>query len=164
MDFYSADWHIGDNNILTYEHRPFKDLDEMEHIIVCNHNNTVSDGDTSYLLGDIGDIRVLSKLKGRIVVVCGNHDNYDELREMYPDMEIIRYPIFHNNTWLSHEPLGYMPPEIPYLNIHGHLHRFNYGLLERDWASGNRYFCVSMEQIGYTPISREEIKRRIKYN
>lgn len=163
MDYFAADLHIGDKNILTYEHRPFKNIEEMEHIIVCNWNNTVTDEDTVYLLGDIGDIRILEKLKGKIVIVCGNHDNYDEIREKYPHIEVIKHPVMVGYLWLSHEPIGYMPPEIPYLNVHGHLHRFNYGLIGRTWEDGNRYFCVSMEQIEYTPISREEIKERIQY-
>ena len=68
-----------------------------------------------------------------------------------------------DSMWLSHEPIGYMPPEIPYINIHGHLHRFDYGLVGRTWGEGNRYFNVSVEKINYTPISSDEIISAIKY-
>jgi calcineurin-like phosphoesterase family protein len=163
MDYFIADLHIGDKNILQYEHRPFKDIKEMEKVIIQNWNKTVTNEDTVYLLGDIGDINVISKLNGKIVIVCGNHDDYDKLKTTYPNLEIVNRPIMVGPLWLSHAPIGYMPPEIPYLNIHGHLHRFHYGLLNRKWEDGNRYFCVSVEQINYTPISTEEIKRLLEY-
>lgn len=163
MEYFISDLHIGDVNILTYEHRPFKNLKEMEDTIIANWNNKVLDNDTIYLLGDIGDVSILSKLKGNIIIVTGNHDNIDEIKKMYPNIEINIHPIMIGPLWLSHEPIGYMPPEIPYLNIHGHLHRFDYGLVGRKWKDGNRYFNVSVEKINYTPISKEEITKLIEY-
>lgn len=133
-------------------------------MIVDSWNKTVDDVDTVYLLGDIGDTTVLNELKGTIVIVCGNHDDADEIRKEYPSIEVNTHPIMVDNMWLSHEPIGYMPPEIPYINIHGHLHRFEYGLLGRKWADGNRYFNVSVEKINYTPISLTRIGEIIEYN
>lgn len=158
MKYYIGDLHIGDESILIYEHRPFKNLIEMKETIINNWNNTVKEEDEVYLLGDIGDIEILNHLNGRIIIVLGNHDDYKEIKEKYPNIEISKNPIMIGYTWLSHEPIGYMPPEIPYLNIHAHTHRFNYGLLKRRWNDGNRYFCVSVEQINYTPISEKQIK------
>lgn len=163
MKYFIADLHIGDENILTYEHRPFKSLQEMRETLVRNWNNTVTDEDEVYLLGDIGDISVLSELKGHIIIVCGNHDNADELVKEFPNIEVNKHPIMVDSMWLSHKPIGYMPPEIPYINIHGHLHRFEYGLLGRKWKDGNRYFSVSVERINYTPISFDKIVELIEY-
>ena len=163
MDYFFGDIHNMDNNIIMYEHRPFIDVQEMRDVIIHNWNKTIKNEDTIYLLGDIGDIEILKELKGNIVIILGNHDDYEELKKEYPNMEIYKHPIMVDGLWLSHEPIGYVPPECPYLNIHAHLHRFIYGLATRDWNSGNRYFCVSAEQINYKPISREEIKNIIKY-
>lgn len=163
MKYFIADLHIEDANILTYEHRPFKSLQDMRKTIVDNWNKTVTDDDEVYLLGDIGDISVLSELKGHIIIVCGNHDNADEIEKAFPDIEINRHTIMIDNMWLSHKPIGYMPPEIPYINIHGHLHRFDYGFPGRKWKDGNRYFNVSVEKINYTPISFDRIVELIEY-
>ena len=160
MKYFIADLHNMDNNILTYEHRPFKSVEDMRNTIIKNWNNTVKEDDEVYLLGDIGDPEILKYLKGNIIIVLGNHDNEKNIPKGY---EINKYPIMIDAYWLSHAPIGYMPPECPYLNIHGHLHRFNYGLLDRTWSSGNRYFCVSVEQINYTPISEEEIGKLLQY-
>lgn len=163
MKYFISDLHIGDQNILTYEHRPFSSLDEMRKTIVNNWNTRVEDTDPVYLLGDIGDISVLEELKGNIIIVCGNHDNDKKIKKEFPYIEVNTHPIMVDSMWLSHEPIGYMPPEIPYINIHGHLHRFDYGLVGRKWADGNRYFNVSVEKINYTPISFDEIRKAIEY-
>lgn len=162
MNFFISDLHIGDENILTYEHRPFKSLDEMRKTIIDNWNTVVRNTDTVYLLGDIGDATILTELKGNIFIICGNHDNYIDLNENY-NVDVSQYPIMVDNMWLSHEPIGYVPPECPYVNVHGHLHRFQYGLIGRTWAEGNRYFNVSVENINYTPITKKEIAKRMGY-
>lgn len=166
MDYFIADLHNNDDNILIYEHRPFKNLTSMRETIINNWNSLITDSnnDTIYLLGDIGDIDILEFLKGKIIIVTGNHDNAEEIKRRYPHIEVNTHPIMVGPLWLSHEPIGYMPPECPYLNIHGHLHRFNYGLFDRTWKGGNRYFCVSVEQINYTPISIEKIGELLQYN
>lgn len=164
MEYFISDLHIDDENILDYEHRPFANLKEMEDTIVHNWNNKVKEDDIVYLLGDIGNPLILNKLKGHIVLICGNHDNYDELKELYPSLEISKYPIMVHGLWLSHEPITFMPKECPYLNIHGHLHSLIYGTEDRTWKGGNRYFNVSVERINYTPISLEEIANFLKYH
>ena len=163
MDYFISDLHIGDKNLITYEHRPFKSVDEMRKVIVDNWNKTISKEDTVYLLGDIGDTSVLNEFIGNIVIVIGNHDDYEKLKYEFPNLIISPYPIMVNGLWLSHEPITFMPKECPYLNVHGHLHSLIYGTEDRTWAGGNRYFNVSVERIGYTPISKVQIAELMKY-
>ena len=163
MDYFISDLHNLDKYIITYTHRPFDNIYVMRQIFINNWNNIINDNDTVYLLGDIGDAEILKELKGKIVIIIGNHDSYDELKTIYPDLEIYKHPIMVGGLWLSHEPITYIPKECPYLNIHGHLHDLDYGLIGRKWEDGNRYFNVSVEKIGYTPISLEKIYDLIGY-
>lgn len=169
IDFFIGDLHAGDSGILVYENRPFSSTQEMDEVITGNWNGRVSDDDRVFLLGDIGDPNILRKLKGNIIIILGNHDDYDKVKAVTDSMpermiEICRWPIMDGALWLSHAPIGFMPPQIPYLNIHAHTHSFSYGLLGKDWGNGNRYFCASVEQIGYTPISIDEIALKIGYH
>ena len=164
MKYFIADLHIDDPNILTYEHRPFENLTQMSASIIYNWTQTVGNDDEVYLLGDIGNINVLSYLTGKITIVCGNHDNYELIKTLYPNITVSKHPIMIDDVaWLSHEPIGYMAPEVPYINIHGHTHKFSYGLVGKNWQEGNRYFCCSVEQINYKPISMDEISKKIEY-
>lgn len=164
MDYFISDLHNMDKNIIVYEHRFFQDVEEMKEVMINNINKTVLSVDRLFILGDIGDSEILNYLKPEIVIVTGNHDNYDKLRQSFPDILISKYPIMLGGLWLSHEPITFMPRECPYLNIHGHLHSLIYGTKDRTWEGGNRYFNVSVEQINYTPISIHEIADRMDYS
>ena len=183
--FYIADTHFSDNNIFTYYNRPFTDIDEMDNAIIERWNSVVGHEDTVYLLGDIGNVDKLQECNGRIVVVLGNHDRnnetitkleqfmYDRFLEIRDKDEkgyegvvaIYDYPVMDNEigAWLSHEPIEYMPPQVPYLNIHGHTHTYNYNPGSLSWKDGNRAFNVSAENINYTPISLEGIVKAVGY-
>jgi len=83
--FFTADCHFNHKNIMGYENRPFKDVEEMNNRLIFNHNSMVKDEDICYNLGDLyfkGGIQAgnqhyyefLKQMNGRIVIVKGNHD------------------------------------------------------------------------------------------
>lgn len=164
MDYFISDMHFDDKNILTYEHRPFSSIEEMNTTIINNINDTLkSPNDILNIAGDIGNFELLRHLNCNIRIVTGNHDDYNALKTAYPNIFISPYPIFIDGCWISHEPITFMPPECPYLNIHGHLHHLIYGTDDRTWEGGCRYFNVSVERINYTPISKNDIAKQMKY-
>ncbi len=164
MDYFISDFHNMDKNMLIYEHRPFKNIDEMRDAIVSNCNQVVTDKDRLFILGDIGDSEILNDLNGEIIIVIGNHDNYNNLKKQFPNLYISKYPIMVEGLWLSHEPITFLPKECPYLNVHGHLHSLIYGAEDRTWLGGNRYFNVSVERVNYTPISMLDIATLMQYS
>lgn len=78
--FITSDLHLNHTNIIQYCGRPFSCVEEMNEKIIDNWNNTVKAADTIYVVGDIVmglgiEIpNLLSRLKGKIVLVVGNHD------------------------------------------------------------------------------------------
>ena len=50
-NFYIADLHIGHENSLKFDNRPFANINEMHQAIVDNWNRVVSGNDTVYILG-----------------------------------------------------------------------------------------------------------------
>lgn len=163
MKFYIADLHEMNPDVLLYTHRPFCDVRQQHDALVENWNERVSDGDEVFLLGDIGDYGILSELNGNITIVVGNHDDYGELlrfiteNDMQDRVYVSKHPVFIDPVLLSHEPVTFLPPEFPYLNIHGHLYGMMYGIPSGKWSDGQRYFNVAVENIGYAPISEQEI-------
>ncbi len=43
--FFTADEHIGHENVIKFCHRPFADTDEMERELTARHNARVGKGD-----------------------------------------------------------------------------------------------------------------------
>lgn len=163
--FFIADTHFGDNSILKYENRPFNNIQDMDNAIISNWNNTVSDNDTVFLLGDFSSYKnektnaqICHMLKGNKFLVMGNHDT--ETEKYYYECGfngVYRFPIIYDDFWiLSHEPL-YINSSMPYANIFGHVHN---NPIYTDFS--NQSFCVSAERINYIPIEFDEIKSKMK--
>lgn len=80
--FFTSDLHLGNANIIGYENRPWKTVEEMDTALLYLWNNVVDDDDHVYVLGDFcfkGAKRAayyLSCLAGHIHLVRGNHDHF----------------------------------------------------------------------------------------
>lgn len=159
--YFIADTHFGSDTIIRYENRPFQSITEMEAVLKENWNKTVHDEDTVYLLGDFSenlsqeeDGRIIKSLKGRKILIMGNHDTHRtpaQWQELGFD-ECSSLPVIYNGFFiLSHEPL-YINRNMPYANIYGHVH----GNESYRTVSGQSA-CVSAERINYTPVLFEEL-------
>lgn len=130
MIFYTADLHFGYPPILHDTARPFSSVEEMDEALIEGWNRRVSSTDTVYVVGDFSynnghaPIQYLSRLRGNICLIRGNHDTgwddaervLDYCRSVKDFLEIddqgthvilCHYPILH-------EKGGYM--------VHGHIH------------------------------------------
>ena len=69
--YFISDTHFNHKNIIKYCSRPFKDVEEMNKVLIENWNNTVTDFDTIFHLGDVALTNesemkeIISKLKGK---------------------------------------------------------------------------------------------------
>ena len=91
MNYYISDLHFFSKNQtaegLNFDNRPFKNVDEMHETILNNWNSRVTNGDTVYILGDISNrgknedlIALVAKLKGKKVLIVGNHEDIRDYR------------------------------------------------------------------------------------
>ena len=162
--FLISDTHFGHKNILLYEERPFDSISEMDESLVENWNNVVSKEDKVICLGDFSFYnkekteQIFNLLNGKISLVLGNHDRSRTV-SWFRDigfMNVYEYPICIDGFyWLSHEPM-YMCRNMPYVNIHGHIHnkKLTDGILLP------QHINVCVEHIDYKPIDFEEIRSR----
>ncbi|MDO5580149.1 MAG: metallophosphoesterase [Planctomycetia bacterium] len=164
--FFIADTHFNHENIISYCDRPFANAEEMNETLIRNWNSVVSRQDMVYFLGDFAChskkesiIEVVAKLKGRKLLIMGNHDRRYKASWWLKKSgfeEVSRFPILVEETLiLSHEPI-FMSESMPYVNVFGHVHNND---LYKDISRHG--FCVSVERINYTPIELSEIKNRL---
>jgi calcineurin-like phosphoesterase family protein len=83
--YFASDYHLGHANVIKYDGRPFKNVNEMDEAIIENHNSVVSDEDDFYFLGDFSFSKTrnreyLNRLNGNKFFIKGNHDNYDMIK------------------------------------------------------------------------------------
>lgn len=165
--FLISDTHFGHHNIIEYCNRPFADIDEMDEKMIQNWNSVVKPGDHIYHLGDVymGDgerfLKKFSRLNGKKRLVLGNHDDLKKkiggkisLTDLFQKIFLFRC---FEGMMLTHMPVhekSIVRAGEGAVNVHGHIH---------DTPSPKGpYVCVSVEQINYTPISIEDVRKRAK--
>lgn len=75
--WFTADLHLGHNNIRKYCNRPFESVGHMNKKLISNWNEVVGVDDTIYHLGDFcfGDTyQYKNSLNGKIIFIRGSHD------------------------------------------------------------------------------------------
>lgn len=173
--FFSSDFHFGhkkpydtflrpDGKFLRHE---FANADEGDEAMIDRHNAVVKDQDRVYMVGDIvfhkRDLYKVGRMKGRKVLIKGNHDLLDasDYLNYFDDIRGVHQ---FSGMVITHIPIH--PESLARwgFNVHGHLH-YNQVMMNSHYDPESRkipdprYFNVSVERINYTPISLEEVKK-----
>ena len=149
----TTDWHLNHDGIIEYENRPTN----YKEIILREYEKVVKDEDLVINLGDlifkrpseIGDI--ISKLKGKRVLVRGNHDH--NTNEWYMnkgfDLSCDKFEFEYQGTQIvfSHKPI-----ETDGINIHGHFHTHGHRYLSEFPFYSEKNIAVSIEVNKYKPV------------
>lgn len=99
MDYFISDTHFFHENVIRFDKRPFTCVEQMNAQMREWWNNTVSEKDRVYILGDFiwlppsnpEYIKFTKSLNGKKVLIKGNHDNVEkfssELKNCFEDIK-----------------------------------------------------------------------------
>lgn len=160
-----SDPHFYHRNIVTFTNydgsplRPWDDADVMTEEMIEFYNELVDDADRVYILGDVAFSpanmeRSVGRLKGRKVLVPGNHDP-TKMRRYFGLFDDVRGYVVKKGYIMSHIPLHPDCMGRWKLNIHGHLH--NNQIVDRADCVDTRYRCVCVERTNFRPILLDKI-------
>lgn len=175
--FMAADLHLGHAGMVNFKRddgvtpqRPWATIEEHDDAIISNWNKVVRPKDKVFVLGDVVINRrclpTLARLNGIKTLIMGNHD------VMRADEYLIYFDRIygckeHDNALLSHMPVHENQMYRYKYNVHGHMHHHYVEVASVSYNKkpmrDTRYRCVSLEQIDYTPISWEMLKKELKY-
>lgn len=159
--FVISDTHFYHTNMLTFTKddgtllRPFNSVNDMNMLIVENWNMIVRPNDKVYHLGDVSftrdGLKLLGLLNGKKRLVRGNHDGFklNAYLQYFDEVYGVRQL---DGFWMTHIPMH--PDSLNHrakMNIHGHVHANS--------LKDKRYFNVSVENVDYTPVPFDEIKK-----
>jgi calcineurin-like phosphoesterase family protein len=160
--FFISDTHFGHKNIIKLADRPFSSVEEMDNKMVENWNDTVDEWDDVWFLGDFcwekdSGLKIFNTLKGRKHLIYGNHEKpaltfswYSKQSDYIGFIEDVRFHLYH---YPIHEWDGFYRNTI---HLHGHVHG------NQKYAGSKNMMNVSVENIGYTPISLDEVLARTR--
>lgn len=151
--WFTADTHFGHTNIVKYQKRPFKSVEQMDEIIIKKWNERVKPNDTVFHLGDFsfkgGYQKYKQRLNGNIILLHGNHDD---------DVSIIEDMTIEHGGKMWY--MIHIPPEIQEADfcLCGHIHKE--WKIKRD---GNKVMVnVGVDVWDYSPISIHHILKAIQ--
>lgn len=167
-----SDPHFYHKNIVTFTNydgtkvRPWDDAEQMTEDMIKWYNEVVDDKDRVYILGDVAFTvahmkRAVSRMKGRKVLVPGNHDPV-KMRKYFDLFDDVRGYVVKKGFIMSHIPIHEQSMGRWQLNIHGHLH--NNQILQPEVGDygynpepDNRYYCACVERTNFRPILLDDI-------
>ena len=184
--WWSSDQHFGHTNIIRYCGRPFVDTDAMAAAMVDRWNDVVADSDEVWMLGDLVMNQLLvnlaahvARLKGRKILVPGNHDACWQGHRKGPRQvpayyeiggiaHIIDDPspvvIAGQQLRISHFPylidthhdlryIEHRPDDDGGWLLHGHIHE--------KWRQNGRQINVGVDAWDFAPVSDDTISEMI---
>lgn len=144
--------------------RPWDDATQMTEDMITWYNEVVDDEDRVYILGDVtfraSDMhRVVPRLKGRKVLVPGNHEP-PKMRKYFDLFDDVRGYVVKKGFIMSHIPIHPQSLSRWKLNIHGHLHNNTvqaYHGKDDEYYEDDRYYCACVERTNFRPILLDDI-------
>ena len=160
--FFTADLHLGHDNIRRHCRRPFGTVEEMDEAIVANWNRSVASKDLVYIVGDFAwrnHSRNLARLKGKKILIKGNHDrmSQDCLRNFTEVHQLLARSIDKQLVVLCHYCMTVWPS-----SCHGawHLYGHSHGRI-RELPDVPR--CdVGVDVWDFSPVPWEAVKRKLE--
>lgn len=166
-EFVISDTHFNHKNIIEYENRPFKTVEEMNEAMIENWNRVVDKHDKVYILGDFvfGNKEyiegLIKRLNGYKILIMGNHDI--RIRKQ-PNWWIDRgFDEAYKGRYIKDDfiVMEHRPTDIEemlnsdYFYLYGHIHT------KSDRDTINCYSaCLCVERWDYTPVLLDEILKR----
>ena len=167
MNFYIADCHFGDEQVIAWSKRPFDTVKQMDETMIDNWNAVVQPWDDVYIVGDfvhraVNPLPYLQRLQGRLHLICGNHDRFlikeEKFRRYF--CEIADYKVLYDNHHrlvLFHYPMlewdGYYYGT---WHIYGHIHNHTSATQE-----AVKHLCKALncgaDITGFRPVRFDEL-------
>lgn len=179
---FISDLHFSHKNILAFDNRPFKDVQEHDRSLIHRWNCHAEKDDVVWILGDISwcnaeeTIKIFEQLNGRKCLCAGNHDAkllknkklcglFDEICD-YKELKIGDTGIV-----LSHYPIPCFNKHFyGWVHFYGHVHNsFEWNMMERvryemealyDKQCNMINVGCMMPYMNYAPRTAEEIIKR----
>lgn len=201
MNYYISDLHLFCTSQtqagVNHDNRPFANVEEMHAHFLSRWNTKVTNSDTVYILGDIALrgrhtplVGLVAQLKGKKVLVKGNHDDLSDYRYTKLFEEIVDYKELSDTIngqayklVLSHYPiLMWKNQHHGTILLYGHTHNtaedtfFQKCIAEMNNSEDQRLrrygdkkilainVCACMPWINYEPRTLKEIFQRWGYD
>ncbi len=185
--YFTADLHLGHVNICEFADRPWKNVWEMDEILIANWNKKVLSDDLVYILGDIcmGNLEKtlpkINRLMGNKILILGNHDRpfpvkkksiewFDKYTKYFDDIRINDFVLINNQqvllshfpaageSWTRKDRFTDFRPKYNGWIMHGHTHSKEFV----NFKTKHIHVGIDTAIANYSPINLKEIEQALK--
>lgn len=176
--FYISDLHFSHNNVLAFDNRPFKTVEEMDTELIRRWNSVVEPGDVVYVLGDMFWVPpakarpIMEQLNGQKFLVKGNHDRWHDSKFDKLFVKIDEYMEVDDGerkVVLCHYPIPCFKNHFyGWVHLYGHVHNsFEWNMMEHQRFLMEELYTrqcnminvgAMMPWMDYTPRTLDEIE------
>ncbi len=172
MIYYIADTHFGHFNVIKFDKRPYKTVQDMDRELIGNWNCRVREDDHVYFLGDVCFRNekpadwYLRQLWGHKHLIVGNHEdavlNNPEARKYFESIDQIK----EIKDVLNGQQIKIVLCHYPIIewngkfhgswHIYGHIHNNlgdTYDVMSKESHALNAGVCIN----NYMPVSFKEL-------
>ncbi|MFF8801257.1 MULTISPECIES: metallophosphoesterase family protein [unclassified Methylobacterium] len=162
---FTSDTHFGHHGAIGHSDRPFRDVEEMNRLLVEAWNATVGKRDTVFHLGDFAHkaspetcAEIFSRLNGQKHLIRGNHDRKRTLELPWESIhERLTVRVGGHKVILDHYPMRSWDSA-----YHGSLHLF--GHVHGKFEGTSQSCDVGVDLWQYRPVTLDEILPRLAAN
>ena len=174
--WFTSDTHFFHSKVIEYSNRPFKDVEEMNETMIKRWNAVVHNDHIVFHLGDFcfGDDEewnyVIDRLKGKIVLVIGNHDMRNSRKDFMNRFAMVtpqlKIKIEKQKIYLNHFPfLCFSGEDHGTWQLFGHIHTnpYNHNVMDelRKGILQPTQYDVGVDNNDFTPVSYRKIQENI---
>lgn len=176
--WFSADFHIGMEDILKFENRPFSSIDEMNSVLLSICCTQAKSGDIIYHLGDLfsfggvlcpeGDKMkpkdFFKPVKATFINIRGNHDINNRVISVAESLKLglgDRFPNVSLSHYPSYDKRAKGQFDVNSIHLCGHVHSKWKHCLDRDHNVLN--INVGVDVCGYRLMSEDELIRYLNF-
>ena len=177
--YFTADLHLGHQNIIKYCGRTFHSVGEMNAALVANWNAVVDRHDTVHVLGDVAmgrreeSMPLIGRLAGHTILYPGNHDRcgYGHgQRALQVEQEYLEAgfdSIRQGSLTMTVGDLEVLVCHLPYQGDSNETERYGkfrpvdegmwlgHGHIHEKWRHRGRMINVGVDVWGFTPVAEE---------
>lgn len=162
MIWFTSDTHFEHANIIQHCNRPFKNVQQMNKLLIKQYNSVVEQEDTVYFLGDLtikprsykSALRdIVQNMKGTKHLILGNHDYFEPFDYVEIGFNSVHTKLEIFSMILVHDPATAYTTDKTVL--HGHVHNM--------WKKKNNAINVGVDVWDYKPVSFIEIRKLINH-
>ena len=179
--FFIADLHFGHKDVIAFDNRPFRNVEEMEEEMIRHWNAKVSKKDHVFVIGDMfGGVNtthageIVHALNGRIHLIRGNHDPKGEVFEsLFEEVALskqiqVRVRGEKQRVVMRHRLLPvFRGSDEGVVQLYGHTHDSLIARIEDEYIKMMNWlgfplqaFSVSACRMDYEPKTLEEIMEK----